>query len=229
MMNRKFLLGLSFMIAVAAIIVVGQSRSSDRTDAAKSKAVTSATPATRTKNAAQTAVFAGGCFWGLEAVFEHIKGVSDVTNGYTGGTKQTADYETVSGGDTGHAESVKITYDPAQVSYEQLLKVFFAVAHDPTELNRQGPDIGTQYRSAIFFADNEQKQAAENYIAELTKAKTYAAPIVTQLTALDAFYPAEEHHQNYLAQHPTQPYIVINDQPKVENLQKQFPDLYVTK
>jgi peptide-methionine (S)-S-oxide reductase len=177
----------------------------------------------------QTAVFAGGCFWGVEAVFEHIKGVSNVESGYSGGTAKTADYEMVSAGKTRHAEVVKITYDPAQVSYQQLLKVFFAIAHDPTELNRQGPDTGTQYRSAIFYSDDEQKRLAESYIAELTAAKTFPKPIVTQINALDAFYKAEDYHQNYLVRHPNEPYIVINDRPKVENLRKQFPDLYVSK
>jgi peptide-methionine (S)-S-oxide reductase len=177
----------------------------------------------------QTAVFAGGCFWGVEAVFEHIKGVSDVTSGYSGGTVKTAKYEMVSAGKTRHAEVVKITYDPAQVSYQQLLKVFFAIAHDPTELNRQGPDTGMQYRSAIFYSDDEQKRLAETYIAELTKTKTFPKPIVTQINALDAFYKAEHYHQNYLVRHPNEPYIVINDRPKVENLRKRFPDLYVSK
>ena len=165
-------------------------------------------------------------FWGLEAVFEHIKGVKTVTSGYSGGTAETADYETVSGGDTGHAESVRIIFDPAKVSYEQLLKVFFSVAHDPTELNRQGPDTGTQYRSAIFYNDDEQKNKADKYIAELTKSKTFNQPIVTQVVPLKAFYNAEDYHQDYLVNHPNQPYIVVNDQPKVENLSKQFPDLY---
>ncbi len=186
------------------------------------------TPATAAKGE-QTAVFAGGCFWGLEAVFEHLKGVKDVTSGYSGGAAKTADYETVSGGETGHAEAVKITFDSTQISYEQLLKVFFAVAHDPTQLNRQAPDTGTQYRSAIFYANDEQKRFAENYIAELTRAKTFERPIVTQVVKLDAFYKAEDYHQNYLAHHPTQPYIVAYDQPKVEDLRKQFPDLYASK
>lgn len=177
----------------------------------------------------QTAVFAGGCFWGLEAVFEHVKGVSDVVNGYSGGDAKTADYETVSTGTTGHAESVKITFDPAKVSYEQLLKVYFSVATDPTELNRQGPDTGTQYRSAIFYANDEQKQVAQNYIGKLTADKVYSRPIVTQVVPLEAFYKAEDYHQDYLDHHPDQPYIVVNDQPKVENLQKRFPDLYVSK
>lgn len=241
MMNRKTIFGLSIAILIAvAVVGIGRSRSSatniagkttissDRAGITKSESATSPTPATNAKNA-QTAVFAGGCFWGLEAVFEHIKGVSDVTSGYSGGAAKTADYETVSEGNTGHAESVKITYDPAQVSYEQLLKVFFSVAHDPTELNRQGPDTGTQYRSAIFYTNGEQKQTAEKYIADLITAKTFPAPIVTQVAALDAFYPAEDYHQNYLVNHPNQPYIVANDKPKVENLQKQFPELYVSK
>ncbi len=193
-----------------------------------SKSVVSPTP-TKTVKGEQTAVFAGGCFWGIEAVFEHVKGVSNVTSGYSGGTAKTADYETVSGGKSAHAEAVKITFDPAQVSYEQLLKVFFSVAHDPTEMNRQGPDTGAQYRSAIFFSNEEQKRLAESYIAELTKAKTFPKPIVTQVVALDAYYPAEEYHQNYLVRHPNQPYIVAYDQPKLINLQKQFPDLYVSK
>jgi peptide-methionine (S)-S-oxide reductase len=196
--------------------------------AAMSKSVVSPTPS-KTAKGIQTAVFAGGCFWGLEAVFEHVKGVSDVTNGYSGGTAKTADYETVSTGETGHAESVKITFDPAQVSYEELLKVFFAVAHDPTELNRQTPDTGTQYRSAIFYSGDEQKRLAETYIAELSKAKTFSAPIVTQVVRLDGFYKAEDYHQDYLAHHPNQPYIVAYDKPKVGNLQKQFPDLFVSK
>ncbi len=193
-----------------------------------SKSVVSPTPQ-KIGRGEQAAVFAGGCFWGIEAVFEHIKGVSDVTSGYSGGTAKTANYEMVSGGVTKHAEAVKITFDPALVSYEQLLKVFFTVAHDPTELNRQTPDIGAQYRSAIFFSNDEQKRLAESYIAELTKAKTFPKPIVTQVVALDAYYPAEEYHQNYLVRHPNQPYIVAYDKPKLENLQKQFPDLYVSK
>lgn len=163
-------------------IVAAQSGDSS----AVSKSVVSKTP-TKTWKGEQTGVFAGGCFWGIEAVFEHIKGVSDVTSGYSGGAAKTANYETVSEGETGHAEAVKITFDPAQVSYEQLLKVFFTVAHDPTELNRQTPDIGTQYRSAIFYVNEEQKRLAENFIAELTKAKTFPKPIVTQVVALDAF------------------------------------------
>ena len=177
----------------------------------------------------QTAVFAGGCFWGVEAVFEHVKGVTDVKSGYSGGTAKTAEYETVSTGETGHAESVIVTFDSSQVTYQQLLKVFFYIAHNPTELNRQGPDTGTQYRSAIFYANDEQKRLAQNYIDELTTSKAFKRPIVTQVVALDKFYPAEKYHQDYLKHHPDEPYIVINDQPKVENLRQKFPDLYVSK
>jgi peptide-methionine (S)-S-oxide reductase len=177
-------------------------------------------------NGEQTAVLAGGCFWGVEAVFEHVKGVSDVKSGYSGGAPATAEYEQVGTGVTGHAESVRITYDPAQVSYGQLLKVFFAVAHDPTELNRQGPDSGTQYRSAIFYANEEQKRIAESYIAQLNRAKVFRRPIVTQVSALQTFNEAEAYHQNYLVNHPDEPYIVINDLPKVENLRKRLPELY---
>jgi peptide-methionine (S)-S-oxide reductase len=174
----------------------------------------------------QTAVIAGGCFWGIEAVFEHVKGVKSVTTGYSGGDAQTADYETVSTGKTGHAESVRITFDPSQVTYGQLLKVFFSVAHDPTELNRQGPDSGTQYRSAIFYSNEEQKRIAQAYIAQLDQAKAFDQPIVTQVVALKGFYQAEEYHQDYATHHPDEPYIVINDLPKVENLRKQYPALY---
>lgn len=174
----------------------------------------------------QTAVFAGGCFWGIEAVFEHLKGVKSAVSGYAGGTTRSPSYDEVSSGTTGHAEAVQVVYDPSLISYETLLHVFFSVAHDPTELNRQGPDVGTQYRSAIFFGDEDQKQAAESYITQLTKAKAFDRPIVTELVPLRAFYPAEEYHQNYMARHPNSPYIVINDAPKVEHLRRQFPALY---
>ena len=177
----------------------------------------------------QTAVLAGGCFWGVEAVFEHVKGVTDVKSGYSGGSPATAQYEEVGSGETGHAESVQITYDPSQVSYGQLLKVFFSVAHDPTELNRQGPDRGTQYRSAIFYSSDEQKRIAQAYIEQLNRAKVFARPIVTQVAALKSFSEAESYHQNYLVNHPDEPYIVINDLPKVENLRKQLPALYKAK
>jgi len=189
--------------------------------------VAAATPATG--NTTQTAVFAGGCFWGVDAVYKHVKGVTDVKSGYAGGSSKTAEYERVSEGDTGHAESVRVEFNPQQVSYEQLLKIFFSVVHDPTELNRQGPDTGTQYRSAIFYTTDDQKKAADSYIAKLTSDKAFSKPIVTQVVPLKGFYEAEDYHQNYLANHMDQPYIVINDIPKVENLKKQFPDLYVEK
>jgi len=175
----------------------------------------------------QTAVIAGGCFWGIQAVFEHVKGVISVSAGYSGGSADTAHYEMVSEGNTGHAESVRIKYDPSQVSYGQLLKVYFAVAHDPTELNRQGPDTGTQYRSAIFYGNEEQKKIAQAYIAQLSKARVFQRPIVTQVVALKAFYEAEAYHQDYAQNHPDEPYIAINDLPKVAELRKQLPELYI--
>ena len=173
-----------------------------------------------------TAVFAGGCFWGIEAVFEHVKGVKSAVSGYTGGNVGNPSYEQVSSGDTGHAESVQVIYDPSQVSYGKLLQIFFSVAHDPTQLNRQGPDHGTQYRSAIFYNTPQQQQVAESYIRQLTAAKTFSRPIVTQVAKLRGFYRAEEYHQNYFDQHPNQLYIVINDKPKVAALKKEFPDVY---
>jgi peptide-methionine (S)-S-oxide reductase len=190
----------------------------------------SAAPAFDTKLAAvpslDTAVFAGGCFWGIEAVFEHVKGVKSAVSGYAGGTVPNASYEQVSSGETGHAESVQVVYDPSQVSYGKLLQIFFSVGHDPTQLNRQGPDRGTQYRSAIFFKDAQQQKVADAYIKQLTAAKTFSRPIVTQVAKLGNFYEAEAYHQDYLAHHPNQLYIVINDQPKVAALKKQFPDVY---
>lgn len=177
----------------------------------------------------QTAVVAGGCFWGIQAVFQHVKGVISATSGYAGGSAKTAEYEVVSTGETGYAESVQIVYDPSQITYGELLRVFFSVAHDPTELNRQGPDEGTQYRSVIFYGNDEQKRVAEAYIAQLDQAKVFRHRIVTQVTPLQAFYPAEAYHQNYAALHPNQPYIYYNDAPKVEHLRQEFPDLYTGK
>jgi peptide-methionine (S)-S-oxide reductase len=174
----------------------------------------------------QTAVFAGGCFWGVDAVFKHVKGVTNVVSGYSGGSAATAHYEMVSEGNTGHAESVRVEYDPALVSYQQLLQVFFYVAHDPTELNRQGPDTGSQYRSVIFYANAEQEKMAQDYIRQLTAMHKFSSPIVTQVVPLKQFYPAEAHHQNYLELHPYQPYIVFNDLPKLDRLHRIFPDLY---
>ena len=180
-----------------------------------------------TSHGSSKAVLAGGCFWGLQAVFQHVKGVTHVTAGYSGGNADTAQYETVSTGTTGHAESVEITYDPSVVTYGQLLKVYFEIAHNPTELNHQGPDEGTQYRSSIFFAVPEQQKVAGDYIAQLDAAKAFPKPIVTQVVPLKAFYAAEGYHQNYATLHPTQPYIAYYDLPKVANLQKALPDLYV--
>ena len=182
-----------------------------------------------TKSGEQTAVVAGGCFWGIQAVFQHVKGVKNATSGYSGGEARTAQYEVVSTGETGHAESVKITYDPSQITYGELLRVFFSVAHDPTELNRQGPDSGTQYRSVIFFGNDEQKKVAEAYITQLDKAKVFPRAIVTQVVPLKAFYPAEAYHQNYATLHPDEPYIVYNDAPKVAHLRQEFPELYTGK
>jgi len=174
----------------------------------------------------QSAVFAGGCFWGMEGVFEHLKGVSDVVTGYAGGDATTATYEQVSSGDTDHAESVKVTYDPAKISYGDLLKVYFFVAHDPTQLNRQGPDLGKQYRSEIFFANDQQKQVAEAYIQQLNAAKVFTQPIVTQMAPLTQFYAAEAYHQDFIDRNPLKPYVVIHDLPQIRQLQAEFPDLY---
>jgi peptide-methionine (S)-S-oxide reductase len=179
-----------------------------------------------TSSGKETAVVAGGCFWGIQAVFQHVKGVRSATSGYAGGTVKNPDYETVSSGRTGHAESVKIVYDPSKVTYGELLHVFFSVALDPTQLNRQGPDEGTQYRSVIFYQNDEQKHIAEAYIAQLDQARVFPRPIVTKVVPLNAFYEAESYHQNYAEQHPDNPYIVYNDAPKVANLKKEFPDLY---
>jgi peptide-methionine (S)-S-oxide reductase len=182
-----------------------------------------------TSKTQQTAVVAGGCFWGIQAVFQHVKGVVNATSGYSGGAANTAEYELVSTGETGHAESVKITYDPSQITYGQLLRVFFSVAHDPTQLNRQGPDSGTQYRSVIFYGDDEQKRIAESYIVQLDKAQVFPRPMVTQVVPLKAFYPAEAYHQDYATNHPNNPYIVYNDAPKVAHLHQEFPELYTGK
>ncbi|WP_454621272.1 peptide-methionine (S)-S-oxide reductase MsrA [Bradyrhizobium cenepequi] len=177
----------------------------------------------------QTAVLAGGCFWGVQGVFQHTAGVVSAVSGYAGGSKATADYNLVSTGTTGHAESVQIKYDPKQVSYGKLLQIFFSVVHDPTQLNRQGPDTGTQYRSAIFVTNGDQKKVAEAYIAQLNAAKVYKKPIVTKVGTLEGFYPAEAYHQDYLTLHPNQPYIAYNDIPKVENLKKIFAENYIEK
>jgi len=174
----------------------------------------------------ETAVFAGGCFWGIQAVFQHTKGVTSAVSGYSGGWTSKPSYEMVGSGTTGHAESVQVTFDPARISYATLLKIFFSVAHDPTQLNRQGPDVGTQYRSSLFYMSDEQKKTAQAYIDELNKAHVFPRPIVTEVAKYKAFYPAEAYHQDYAELHPDEPYIAINDAPKVVNLRKQFPELY---
>ena len=178
------------------------------------------------QGAQDTAYFAGGCFWGIEAVFEHIKGVTNAESGYAGGTKPNPTYREVGTGRTGHAESVRVIFDPAQISYAKLLEIFFTLAHDPTELNRQGPDIGTEYRSVAFFRDSAQKTAIDSYIARLTEARVYKRRIVTEVVPLVAFYRAEEYHQDYLVNHPNEPYIVYNDLPKLEALRRRHPALY---
>jgi peptide-methionine (S)-S-oxide reductase len=174
----------------------------------------------------QTAVLAGGCFWGIQGVFEHVKGVSAVTSGYAGGHVKSPSYESVSLGVTGHAETVSISFDPSQVTYGQLLMIYFSVAHDPTQWNRQGPDTGSQYRSVIFFTNEEQKRIAEAYIAQLDGAKVYSRPLVTKVEPFQTFYPAEDYHQDYLKNNPSNPYIVYNDLPKLESLKRVFPALY---
>jgi peptide-methionine (S)-S-oxide reductase len=173
----------------------------------------------------ETVVLAGGCFWGMEAVFEALKGVSSAVAGYSGGAADTAHYEMVSTGETGHAESVEVTFDPTKISFNQLLQVYFLVAHDPTELNRQGPDEGSQYRSEIYYTSAAQKAAAEAYIAQLERDKTFGSPIVTKIAALGAFYPAEEYHQHFVQRNPDYPYVVFNDLPKLSHLREKFPDL----
>jgi peptide-methionine (S)-S-oxide reductase len=175
---------------------------------------------------AQTAVLAGGCFWGVQGVFQHVRGVKNVIAGYAGGEKSTAEYETVSSGTTGHAESVKITFDPALISYGQILQIAFSVVSDPTQLNRQGPDVGTQYRSAVFYSDENQKRIAQAYIAQLDQAHAFSRPIVTRVDPLNGFYAAEGYHQDYLIHNPTQPYIAMYDIPKVQNFKRMYPELY---
>jgi len=174
----------------------------------------------------QSAVLAGGCFWGVQTVFQHVKGVTQAVSGYAGGAKETASYRMVSSGETGHAESVQVTFDPRQISYGRILQIYFSVAHDPTQLDRQGPDFGPQYRSAIFYQDESQRNVAEAYIAQLDKAGVFRRPIVTQVARLTGFYPAEDYHQDYATLHPNSPYVAFNDIPKVENLQRVFADLY---
>jgi peptide-methionine (S)-S-oxide reductase len=221
-MLRRFIHIISLLFVTATIACRASSA------AVKLPNPTSDEPLSKTSGA-QTVVLAGGCFWGIQAVFEHVKGVSSATAGYSGGSADTAHYEIVSTGRTGHAESVRIVYDPSQISFGQILKVFFSVAHDPTELNRQGPDEGTQYRSVIFYSTGEQRRIAQAYIDQLDRAKVFSQPIVTELAALQGFYSAEAYHQDYAEHHPNEPYIAMNDLPKLDHLKQMLPELYVAK
>jgi peptide-methionine (S)-S-oxide reductase len=220
--NRRFALGALLLAPVAVTAVLRRSAG------AAEPAVAIPPPAVDLPagGALQTVVLAGGCFWGVQAVYQHTNGVTRAVSGYAGGAQANAKYELVGSGTTGHAEAVEITYDPGKVSFGKILQIFFSVAHDPTQLDRQGPDYGPQYRSAIFVRDAGQKRVAEAYVAQLNAAGVYRQPIVTRLEQLPAFYPAEDYHQDYATIHPNHPYIVYNDRPKVENLQGMFPDLY---
>ena len=215
-------------LAVAVLVAAGAFAAWQLPAGAAEDAVVIPAPSTDEKPSAasEKAVFAGGCFWGVQGVFQHVKGVTNAVSGYSGGDKDAAHYEMVGSGQTGHAETVEVTYDPSKVTYGQLLQVYFSVAHNPTQLNYQGPDHGTQYRSTIFVVDDEQQKIAQSYIAELDKAKVFAEPIVTTLESFKAFYPAEDYHQDFLTLNPTYPYIVYNDLPKVANLKQLFPNLY---
>ena len=222
-LSARFAWALVIAAAVVAIAMHSSVIASDKVQALPKPAVDESLASSPGQ---QTAVVAGGCFWGIQAVFQHVKGVISATSGYSGGAASTAEYEIVSTGTTNHAESVKIVFDPSKVTYGQLLQVFFSVGHDPTQLNRQGPDDGTQYRSVIFYGNDEQKRIADAYIAQLDQAKLFSHKIVTQVVPLKAFYPAEGYHQNYAARHPDNPYIATYDLPKVANLQQMFPQLY---
>ncbi len=211
-----------FAIALLAALAPALSACAEPAAAVPAPAFDEAAPGA----ASETAVLAGGCFWGMQVVFEHVKGVQQVLSGYAGGSKDTARYETVETGRTGHAESVQITFDPRQISYGRILQVYFSVAHDPTQLNRQGPDTGTQYRSAIFALDEQQRAIAQRYIAQLDRAGVFAHPIVTRIDPMTGFYPAENYHQDFATLHPNHPYIAFNDLPKLDNLKRLFPDLY---
>jgi peptide-methionine (S)-S-oxide reductase len=227
-MRRNQFSRVSLCAAIGALAIAAFSAAPSR---AAEEAVIIPAPAldVQASDGIQTAVIAGGCFWGVQGVYQHTSGVINAVSGYSGGSKATANYTMIGTGTTGHAEAVEIKYDPKKISYGKILQIFFSVVHDPTQLNRQGPDSGTQYRSAIFTANDEQKKVAEAYIAQLNAAKVYKKPIVTKLGPLEAFYPAEAYHQDYLTLHPTQPYIVYNDIPKIENLKKVFAQNYLDK
>ncbi len=218
----RYFIPMGLVLVLAAVVSRTGAHASDKTAAIPAPAI----DAQLAPGELQTAVFSGGCFWGVQAVFQHVKGVKSATSGYTGGAASTAHYEIVSTGETGHAESVEVKYDPSKVTYGELLRVFFSVAHDPTELNRQGPDEGTQYRSMISYTNEEQKKIAQAYIAQLEGAKVFSGKIVTEVVPLKAFYAAEGYHQDYAELHPNNPYIAINDAPKVTHLKQQLPELY---
>jgi peptide-methionine (S)-S-oxide reductase len=222
MVNRA-LLGLCLLAVI--VVTLRLASASDRAVVLPDPRVDTA----RVASGDETAVIAGGCFWGIQAVFQHVKGVKSTMSGYAGGVASTATYEQVETGRTGHAESVQITYDPSQISYGQLLKIFFSVAHDPTELNRQGPDEGPQYRSAIFYNSDDQQRVAAAYVSQLEQARIFPREIVTEIAPLRGFYEAEAYHQNYATRHPNDPYIVINDAPKVAHLKQQFPAIYLSR
>ena len=227
-MRRNQFSRLSFCAAIGALAIAVVSAAPSR---AAEEAVIIPAPAldVQASDGIQTAVLAGGCFWGVQGVYQHTSGVINAVSGYSGGSKATANYTMISTGATGHAEAVEIKYDPKKISYGKILHIFFSVVHDPTQLNRQGPDVGSHYRSAIFAANDEQKKVAEAYIAQLNAAKVYKKPIVTKIGPLEAFYPAEAYHQDYMTLHPNQPYIAYNDIPKVENLKKIFAQNYLEK
>ncbi|HQZ96311.1 MAG TPA: peptide-methionine (S)-S-oxide reductase MsrA [Pyrinomonadaceae bacterium] len=222
----KLALGTMVIVAVGCGIASSSGKTADLREVVPA---VDTQPNAEAPKSTQVAVFAGGCFWGVEGVFEHVKGVIDVRSGYSGGDAKTADYETVSSGDTDHAEAVQITFDPAKVTYTQLLTIFFSVAHDPTQLNRQGPDTGRQYRSAIFFANEEQKKAAQAYIEAIDRSKALPKPVVTEVVPLKKFYEAEAYHQDFMKKNPNHGYIVAHDKPKVEDLKNRFPEFYVEK
>lgn len=224
MLTRRFTFGSRLVLSLSIILLTVTAFAYRMGRAIPPDTATNVSISTATGK--ETAVFAGGCFWGTEAVFEHLKGVYDVVSGFSGGNATTANYALVSSGMTGHAESVKITYDPSQISYNQLLKIYFLVAHDPTELNRQGPDSGTQYRSVIFFANDEQKQEAQAYMNQINKAHIFHKQVVTELVPLKSFYQAEKYHQDFIKHNPNYPYVVVNDLPKLVQLQSKFPNLY---
>jgi len=220
--NRSNLLRLAAALLLPLFAVVALARADDSPRVLPEPAMAAPAPAATV----ETAVLSGGCFWGMQGLYQHVKGVTKVLAGYSGGEQSTANYEEVSSGSTGHAESVQITFDPSVISYGEILRIYFSVAHDPTELNRQGPDDGTQYRSNVWYADPEQQKIALAYIAQLDEAKAFDAPIVTRVDPLKGFYPAEAYHQDFLVNHPDYPYIVFNDLPKIDNLKRLLPEDY---